>query len=142
MNIRDLEYLVALAEHRHFRRAASSCHVSQPTLSAQLRKLEETLGLQLLECQAAGMPLVTTDAGPMNEYSPLRAIPIRGSEVVCVGGGPILSQLIDPQDLLATLEPLLNTDIREASRRAREFVVRNHSWSMARTILDQAMTTR
>ena len=31
MNIRDLEYLVALAEHRHFRRAADSCHVSQPT---------------------------------------------------------------------------------------------------------------
>ena len=35
MNIRDLEYLVALAEHRHFRRAADSCHVSQPTLSGR-----------------------------------------------------------------------------------------------------------
>lgn len=35
MNIRDLEYLVALAEHRHFRRAADSCHVSQPTLSGK-----------------------------------------------------------------------------------------------------------
>lgn len=33
MNIRDLEYLVALAEHKHFRRAADACHVSQPTLS-------------------------------------------------------------------------------------------------------------
>ncbi len=49
MNIRDLEYSVALAEHRHFRRAADSCHVSQPTLSGQIRKLEDELGVMLLE---------------------------------------------------------------------------------------------
>lgn len=49
MNIRDLEYLVALAEHRHFRRAADACHVSQPTLSGQIRKLEDGLGVMLLE---------------------------------------------------------------------------------------------
>ncbi len=48
MNIRDLEYLVALAEHRHFRRAADSCQ-SQPTLSGQIRKLEDELGVMLLE---------------------------------------------------------------------------------------------
>lgn len=40
---------VALAEHRHFRRAADSCHVSQPTLSGQIRKLEDELGVMLLE---------------------------------------------------------------------------------------------
>nr|WP_314267895.1 DNA-binding transcriptional regulator OxyR [uncultured Moellerella sp.] len=49
MNIRDLEYLVALAEYKHFRRAADSCHVSQPTLSGQIRKLEDELGIMLLE---------------------------------------------------------------------------------------------
>ncbi len=49
MNIRDLEYLVALAEHRHFRHAADSCNVSQPTLSGQIRKLEDELGVMLLE---------------------------------------------------------------------------------------------
>ncbi|MGY4677683.1 DNA-binding transcriptional regulator OxyR [Pasteurella sp. P03HT] len=49
MNIRDLEYFVALAEHKHFRRAADSCHVSQPTLSGQIRKLEDELGIILLE---------------------------------------------------------------------------------------------
>ena len=49
MNIRDLEYLVALAEFKHFRRAADSCHVSQPTLSGQIRKLEDELGIMLLE---------------------------------------------------------------------------------------------
>jgi len=49
MNLRDLQYLVALAETRHFGRAAQRCHVSQPTLSAQLKKLEEYLGVALIE---------------------------------------------------------------------------------------------
>ncbi len=49
MNLQDLKYLVAVAEHRHFGRAAVACSVSQPTLSSQIRKLEETLGVKLLE---------------------------------------------------------------------------------------------
>lgn len=49
MNLRDLEYLVALAEHRHFGRAANACFVSQPTLSTQLKKLETHLGVDLIE---------------------------------------------------------------------------------------------
>jgi LysR family hydrogen peroxide-inducible transcriptional activator len=51
MNIRDLRYLVALADTRHFGQAADRCHVSQPTLSAQIRKLEEYLGVTLVERQ-------------------------------------------------------------------------------------------
>ena len=49
MNIRALQYLVTLANVRHFGRAAEACFVSQPTLSTQLRKLEEELGVQLIE---------------------------------------------------------------------------------------------
>jgi len=49
MNLRDLEYLVALHEQRHFGRAAAACFVSQPTLSTQLRKLESELGVELIE---------------------------------------------------------------------------------------------
>jgi len=49
MNLRDLKYLVALADHRHFGRAAAACFVSQPTLSTQIRKLEEELGVALVE---------------------------------------------------------------------------------------------
>lgn len=49
MNLRDLVYLDALAQHRHFGRAAEACDVSQPTLSSQIRKLEDELGVQLLE---------------------------------------------------------------------------------------------
>jgi LysR family hydrogen peroxide-inducible transcriptional activator len=49
MNLRDLEYLIALAEKGHFGRAAEACHVSQPTLSSQVKKLEEYLGVVLFE---------------------------------------------------------------------------------------------
>lgn len=49
MNIRDLEYLVALHEHRHFGRAAEASYCSQPTLSTQIRKMETELGVDLVE---------------------------------------------------------------------------------------------
>jgi LysR family hydrogen peroxide-inducible transcriptional activator len=49
MNIRDLKYLVALQDHQHFGKAADACFVSQPALSMQIKKLEEHLGVQLLE---------------------------------------------------------------------------------------------
>ena len=49
MNLQDLRYLVALADHRHFGRAAEACFVSQPTLSTQVKKLERELGVELIE---------------------------------------------------------------------------------------------
>ena len=49
MNIRDLKYLVAVVESEHFGQAAQACCVSQPTLSMQLKKLEDELGVQLFE---------------------------------------------------------------------------------------------
>jgi LysR family hydrogen peroxide-inducible transcriptional activator len=49
MNLRDLRYLAALDEYRHFGRAAEACFVSQPTLSTQLKKLEGELGVALIE---------------------------------------------------------------------------------------------
>lgn len=49
MNLRDLRYLVALSDHKHFGRAAAACFVSQPTLSTQVKKLEDELGVALFE---------------------------------------------------------------------------------------------
>ena len=49
MTLQDLRYLVALVEHGHFGRAADACHISQPTLSTQIKKLEEQLGATLFE---------------------------------------------------------------------------------------------
>ena len=51
LKLKDLRYLVAVADTRHFGRAAERCFVSQPTLSTQLKKLEEYLGVQLIERQ-------------------------------------------------------------------------------------------
>ncbi|PCN01010.1 transcriptional regulator CynR, partial [Pseudomonas aeruginosa] len=49
MLLRHLRYLLAVAEHRNFTRAAEALHVSQPTLSQQVRQLEEQLRVQLLD---------------------------------------------------------------------------------------------
>lgn len=61
MNIRDFEYLVALDEVKSFRKASERCHVTQPTLSGQLCKLEDLLGVQLVERARQGLML--TPAG-------------------------------------------------------------------------------
>src|ERR1700722_426922 len=49
MITRHLQYLTALARERHFARAAAACNVSQPTLSAGIKQLEESLGVLLVE---------------------------------------------------------------------------------------------
>ena len=61
LKLKDLRYLVAVADTRHFGRAAERSFVSQPTLSAQLKKLEEYLGVQLIERAPKRVPL--TPAG-------------------------------------------------------------------------------
>lgn len=49
MNLKDLEYVKAIAHFKHFRKAADACYVSQPTLSGQVKKLEQELGVTLFD---------------------------------------------------------------------------------------------
>jgi LysR family hydrogen peroxide-inducible transcriptional activator len=60
MNLRELEYLIELAKSRHFGKAAEACFVSQPTLSMQIKKLEEELGVVLFERNNKNVRLTAT----------------------------------------------------------------------------------
>ena len=55
--LQQFRYLVAVADALHFRRAAEAVHVTQPTLSAQLKELEGKLGVQLIERSRSGVAL-------------------------------------------------------------------------------------
>ncbi|HMM56954.1 MAG TPA: DNA-binding transcriptional regulator OxyR [Rudaea sp.] len=81
MNLRDLRYLVALAEHRHFGRAAAASFVSQPTLSTQIKKLEDELGVALVErtprkvlLTEVGREIARRAREVLNEVDQIRAI--------------------------------------------------------------------
>src|SRR5262245_660260 len=62
ITLRQLRYLSALAEHRHFGRAASACSVTQPALSMQIRELEKVLGVELVERRAGELALTQIGA--------------------------------------------------------------------------------
>src|SRR5690606_36318588 len=83
----QLEYVIARDQCRHFGRAASLCHVSQPTLSAQLQKLEEELGVVLFD--RTKQPVLPTEEGRalidqakavLNEFHRLELLANRNAE--------------------------------------------------------------
>jgi LysR family hydrogen peroxide-inducible transcriptional activator len=81
MNLRDLRYLVSLAEFKHFGRAAEASFVSQPTLSTQIKKLEEELGVPLVErtprkvlLTEAGREIAMRARDVLNEVEQIKAI--------------------------------------------------------------------
>lgn len=61
MTITQLEYIIAIDMHRHFAEAAAHCHVTQPTLSMQVHKLEQELGIKLFD--RSKQPVIPTEAG-------------------------------------------------------------------------------
>jgi LysR family hydrogen peroxide-inducible transcriptional activator len=86
MNLRALQYFVKLADLRHFSKAAEACFVSQPTLSTQIKKLEEELGVQLVE--RAPKMIMLTPVGEeiaerarlvLNDIDQIRAVARRSS---------------------------------------------------------------
>lgn len=105
INLRDLEYLVAVDEERHFHRAAERCFVSQPTLSGQLKKLEGRLGIKLIE--RSTRQVVMTDAG--------KAVAVQARRVLATAKGitEIAQSFHDPMTgelqlgLIPTVAPYL-----------------------------------
>jgi LysR family hydrogen peroxide-inducible transcriptional activator len=87
MTLTELRYLVALAETRHFGRAAEACFVTQPTLSAGLKKLEDHLGVQLVERTSKRVALTPVGAAVveqarcvLDECSAIESIAREGQE--------------------------------------------------------------
>lgn len=96
----------------------------------------EGLGLPLLECQAAGMPLITLDAPPMNEHNPLAVVPVAESEILQLWSRRfIAAPWVRVEDVVAVLSAWFGRDIETASLAAREFVEREHSWSKSRSAI-------
>lgn len=96
----------------------------------------EGIGLPLLECQAAGLPLVTVDAPPMNEHHPWATIPVASTETILLS--PLHRVAVprpSPDDLAEVLESLHGTSISEASRAARGIMETHHSWRASRRTL-------
>jgi LysR family transcriptional regulator, hydrogen peroxide-inducible genes activator len=116
IKLKDLRYLVAVADTRHFGRAAERCFVSQPTLSAQLKKLEDYLGVQLIERQPKHITL--TPAG-VEIVARARRIVEASEEVVTLARAhrdPLAGPL--RVALLPTIGPYLLPNVAPALRAA------------------------
>jgi LysR family transcriptional regulator, hydrogen peroxide-inducible genes activator len=116
LKLKDLRYLVALAEQRHFGRAAARCFVSQPTLSAQLKKLEDNLGVQLIERAPNNVSL--TAAGEQIVARARRIIEA-SDEVIALAASqrdPLAGRLRIA--LLPTIGPYLLPQVMRALRKA------------------------
>jgi LysR family transcriptional regulator, hydrogen peroxide-inducible genes activator len=116
IKLKDLRYLVAVADALHFGRAAERCFVSQPTLSAQLKKLEQYLGVQLIERQPNNVSL--TAAGEQI-VARARRILEASDEVVTLARAhrdPLAGRL--RVALLPTIGPYLLPRVSQAIRRA------------------------
>ncbi len=87
MTLTELKYIVAVARERHFGRAAEACHVSQPTLSVAIRKLEDELGVSLFERGGAevtvtpiGLQVVEQAQRVLDETATIREIAEQGRD--------------------------------------------------------------
>ena len=115
LKLKDLRYLVALADQRHFGRAAARCFVSQPTLSAQLKKLEQSLGVQLIE--RAPNRVALTEAGEQIVARARRIIEASEELVALAAQGrdPLAGKL--RVALLPTIGPYLLPHVMRALRK-------------------------
>ena len=105
LTLRDLQYVVAVAQHGHFGRAAQACHVSQPALSGQIKKLEEHLGVTLFERSARRVALTEVGRAVVQQA---RVVLEEAEKIVAAAQAP-RAPLAGPFRLgaIATLGPYL-----------------------------------
>jgi LysR family hydrogen peroxide-inducible transcriptional activator len=116
MNLKDLKYLVALADTGHFGKAAERTFVSQPTLSAQLKKLEQYLGVKLVERQPKNVQL--TDVGRQIVIRARRMLS-EGDEIIALARNntdPLAGKL--KVALIPTIGPYLLPRVMQRLRKA------------------------
>ncbi|MFZ2449476.1 MAG: LysR substrate-binding domain-containing protein [Methylovulum miyakonense] len=108
MNLRDLHYLIAVADLRSFVQAAERCFISQPTLSTQIKKMEDSLGVQIFERTnkkvlptelgekiIASARLILKEVDHIKEMADIAQDPLAGN--LRLGAFPTLSTYIFPQ---------------------------------------------
>lgn len=93
MTLTDLRYLVALARERHFGRAAERCHVSQPTLSVAIKKVEEELGVQLFERSATEVKITSVGRRIVQQAEKVLVEAALLPEIAAAGKDPLLGPL-------------------------------------------------
>ena len=120
-SIRQLEYLVAVADHLNFREAAASCNVTQPALSTQLQQLEALLGVQLFErdtrrvvATAAGLKLAQEARGILSATDHLL-------DSARAAGEPLSGRL--RLGVIPTVAPYLLPSVVQATREAHPGLV-------------------
>jgi LysR family hydrogen peroxide-inducible transcriptional activator len=93
MTLTDLRYLVALAHERHFGRAAEKCHVSQPTLSVAIKKVEDELGVQLFERSATEVKITATGRRIVAQAEKVLLEAAQIPEIAAAGKDPLAGPL-------------------------------------------------
>ncbi|NTV10649.1 MAG: LysR family transcriptional regulator [Zoogloea sp.] len=93
MTLTDLRYLVALSRERHFGRAAERCHVSQPTLSVAIKKLEDQLGVTLFERSAADVKITEIGTRIVEQAERVLLEAAQVKELAAAGKDPLAAPL-------------------------------------------------
>lgn len=93
MTLTEMRYIVALARDRHFGRAAEACHVSQPTLSVALKKVEGQIGAPLFERTATDVRITTLGERIVEQAKRVLAEAVKLEEIAESTGDPMSGQL-------------------------------------------------
>ena len=93
MTLTEMRYIVALARERHFGKAAEACHVSQPTLSVALKKVEGQLGAALFERTASDVRITALGERIVAQARRVLEEAVRLEEIAGSGGDPMSGPL-------------------------------------------------